>query len=122
WSGLSPRTWERWPGPSPWPWISSSGISGPAHARAAPRAVQKRRTVHHRGKRRLGIRILRRNGPAIGDALARREPDQPGNRSVRISLLLLDSKKAGVAEHPQALDHVGLLVKERPGLAGLTFK
>ena len=31
------------------------------------------------------------------------------------------TKKADVAEHPQALDHVGLLVNEPPGTAELLF-
>jgi hypothetical protein len=30
-------------------------------------------------------------------------------------------KKAGVAEHPEVLDHAGLLVNEPPGTAGLLF-
>jgi len=30
-------------------------------------------------------------------------------------------KKTDVAEHPQVLDHVGLLVNEPPGPAGLPF-
>ena len=30
-------------------------------------------------------------------------------------------KKTGVAEHPQGFDHVGLLVNEPPGPAGLLF-
>jgi hypothetical protein len=31
------------------------------------------------------------------------------------------TKKAGVAEHPQGFDHVGLLVNEPPGPAELPF-
>jgi len=34
----------------------------------------------------------------------------------------LAKKKADVVEHPQALDHVGLIVKGRPASAGFTFK
>jgi len=30
-------------------------------------------------------------------------------------------KKADVAEHPEVFDHVGLLVNEPPGTAGLLF-
>jgi hypothetical protein len=30
-------------------------------------------------------------------------------------------KKADVAEHPRVFDHVGLLINERPGTAGLPF-
>jgi len=30
-------------------------------------------------------------------------------------------KKADVAEHPQAFDHVGLLANEPPGIAELLF-
>jgi hypothetical protein len=30
-------------------------------------------------------------------------------------------KKADVAEHPQVFGHVGLLVNEPPGIAGLPF-
>jgi hypothetical protein len=33
----------------------------------------------------------------------------------------LKNKKADVAEHPKALDHVGLLVNEPPVKAGLLF-
>jgi hypothetical protein len=32
-----------------------------------------------------------------------------------------ETKKADVAEHPQAFDHVGLRVNEPPGPAGLLF-
>jgi len=32
-----------------------------------------------------------------------------------------ENKKADVAEHPKALDHVGLLVNEPPGTAELPF-
>jgi hypothetical protein len=32
------------------------------------------------------------------------------------------NKKAGVVEHPQVLNHVGLLVQEPPDSSGLTFK
>ena len=31
------------------------------------------------------------------------------------------NKKADVAEHPEVFDHVGLLVNEPPGQAGLPF-
>ena len=31
------------------------------------------------------------------------------------------TKKADVAEHPEVFDHVGLLVNEPPGQAGLPF-
>ena len=31
------------------------------------------------------------------------------------------TKKADVAEHPKVFDHVGLLVNEPPGTAGLLF-
>jgi hypothetical protein len=31
------------------------------------------------------------------------------------------NKKADVVEHPQALDHVGLLINEPPGRPGLLF-
>ena len=31
------------------------------------------------------------------------------------------AKKADVMEHPEAFDHVGLLVNEPPGQAGLPF-
>jgi hypothetical protein len=34
---------------------------------------------------------------------------------------LAENKKADVAEHPEALDHVGLLVNEPPGTAELLF-
>jgi hypothetical protein len=30
-------------------------------------------------------------------------------------------KKADVVEHPKVIDHVGLLVNEPPGIAGLPF-
>jgi hypothetical protein len=30
-------------------------------------------------------------------------------------------KKADVAEHPEVFDHVGLLVNEPPGMAGMPF-
>ena len=33
----------------------------------------------------------------------------------------LKNKKADVAEHPKAFDHVGLLTNEPPGKAGLLF-
>jgi hypothetical protein len=33
--------------------------------------------------------------------------------------VLGDQKKADVAEHPEVFDHVGLLVNEPPGTAGL---
>jgi hypothetical protein len=32
-----------------------------------------------------------------------------------------ETKKANVAEHPKAFDHVGLLVNWPPGTAGLLF-
>jgi hypothetical protein len=32
-----------------------------------------------------------------------------------------ETKKADVAEHPEVFDHVGLLVDEPPGTAGLPF-
>jgi hypothetical protein len=32
-----------------------------------------------------------------------------------------EHKKADVAEHPKAFDHVGLLTNEPPGTAGLLF-
>jgi hypothetical protein len=32
-----------------------------------------------------------------------------------------ETKKADVAEHPKVFDHVGLLVNEPPGYAGLLF-
>jgi hypothetical protein len=32
-----------------------------------------------------------------------------------------ETKKADVMEHPQAFDHVGLLVNKPPGTAGLPF-
>jgi len=31
------------------------------------------------------------------------------------------NKKTDVAEHPKAFDHVGLLINEPPGTAGLPF-
>jgi len=31
------------------------------------------------------------------------------------------TKKADVVEHPEVFDHVGLLVNEPPGMAGLPF-
>jgi hypothetical protein len=36
-------------------------------------------------------------------------------------LASLETKKADVAECPKAFDHVGLLVNEPPGKAGLLF-
>jgi len=36
-------------------------------------------------------------------------------------LLRREKKKADVAEHPEAFDHVGLLANEPPGTAGLPF-
>jgi len=33
----------------------------------------------------------------------------------------LQTKKADVTEHPEVFDHVGLLVNEPPGTAGLPF-
>jgi hypothetical protein len=36
-------------------------------------------------------------------------------------LLSPETKKADVAEHPKAFDHVGLLFNEPPGKAGLFF-
>jgi len=70
--------------------------------------------------RRLGNPNIGSNGPAIGI------PFSLGNRSTgyRLVILYLElpaKEKAGVVEHPEVLDHVGLLVSERPGLAGLTI-
>jgi hypothetical protein len=31
------------------------------------------------------------------------------------------NKKTGVADHPEVINHVGLLVNEPPGMAGLLF-
>jgi hypothetical protein len=31
------------------------------------------------------------------------------------------NKKTDVADHPQVIDHVGLLINELPGTAGLLF-
>ena len=38
-----------------------------------------------------------------------------------ITLALLKTKKADVAEHLEVFDHAGLLVNEPPGKAGLPF-
>jgi hypothetical protein len=43
-------------------------------------------------------------------------------KSVVESIPTSTKKKADVVEHPQALDHVGLIVKGRPAFAGITFK
>jgi hypothetical protein len=32
-----------------------------------------------------------------------------------------ENKKAGVIEHPEVFDHVGLLINELPGTAGSLF-
>jgi hypothetical protein len=32
-----------------------------------------------------------------------------------------ETKKAGVVEHPEVFDHVGILVNGPPGMAGLPF-
>jgi hypothetical protein len=40
---------------------------------------------------------------------------------VRTTPRLTRTKKADVAEHPEVFDHVGLLINEPPGRAGLLF-
>jgi hypothetical protein len=37
------------------------------------------------------------------------------------SLFATGNKKAEVVEHPEVFDHVGLLINEPPGTAGLPF-
>jgi hypothetical protein len=41
--------------------------------------------------------------------------------SRRLTLKQNQNKKADVAKHPEVFDHVGLLVNEPPGTAGLLF-
>ena len=48
--------------------------------------------------------------------------DRKGLQSGKHSRLPTTTKKADVAEHPKVFDHVGLLVNEPPGTAGLLFK
>jgi hypothetical protein len=50
-------------------------------------------------------------------------PDETRERLCFSSIAKSDpkAKKADVAEHPEVFDHVGLLVNEPPGTAGLPF-
>jgi len=40
---------------------------------------------------------------------------------LRSSRVTKKQKKADMVEHPQVFDHVGLLIIEPPGMAGLPF-
>jgi hypothetical protein len=57
-----------------------------------------------------------RSGAQSGWVSIRRRPDDPDRPAS-----LKRNKKADVVENPKAFDHVGLLVNEPPGQAGLPF-
>jgi len=59
---------------------------------------------------------LGRSGAQSGSVSIRCHPDDPDRPASPNR-----NKKAGVVEHPRAFDHVGLLVNEPPGQAGLPF-
>ena len=65
-------------------------------------------------KRLLLLLILENHGDV--DLLQRMPPF-----CLRLIRASSGEKKADVAEHPQGFDHVGLLVNEPPGPAGLLF-
>jgi len=48
-------------------------------------------------------------------------PDAVNPTFQRVHSLLEIQKKTDVVEHPEVFDHVGLLVNEPPGTAGLPF-
>jgi len=57
-----------------------------------------------------------------GLPFCQQEPFLPGALTLGCERLLSPrTKKADVAEHPKAFDHVGLLFNKPPGTAGLFF-
>ena len=73
---------------------------------------------------RVACSLLLESGCRLGDLLCHGQiglfhPVPPW--CLRPPGVTASEKKADVAEHPEAFDHVGLLVNELPGPAGLPF-
>jgi len=81
--------------------------------------------IHHVRRRHAGLRGPQLDGQANrlfgvnGQWHATRHQLPPGWRFRETSFG--GKNKADVAEHPKVFDHVGLLVNEPPGTAGLPF-